>query len=380
MIQLFKPIFDGDSRQEVLSGIAECLDTGWTGLGFKTVTFENRFKLYTNVPHAHFLNSATSGLHLALEIIKRKSIGKRYAVLTTAMTFIATNHVIKHAGFEPWFVDIDNSLTIDPNILDRELRLHREDVAAVMFVGMGGSVGNLLRVRDVCDEYGVPLIFDASHCMGTHIDFNHVGVEAHFTVFSFQAVKNLSTGDSGMLVCMNTEDDKLARKLSWLGIDKDTYTRQETGGNWDYDITEIGYKYHGNSIMAAMGLASLKNVAPHNAMRRNQAKCYDEAFKDHEAIRLIRMPEGEYLSSRHLYQIRVPSDYRDSLIRVARHRDIQLGVHYRASTEYKMYASHAVFTSLSILAGRELVSLPIGPHLGGSDIGKVIEVILGYFI
>src|SRR4030067_804819 len=196
-IQLFKPIF---ATEEILEEIRDCLDKSWTGLGYKTIEFENEFKKYTGLPNAHFLNSATSGLHLALELARRHR-GRELWVVTTPLTFISTSHVISHAGHEPWFCDIDESLTLDPVELEKVLSKNRNDILAVIFVAVGGNIGNYHQILEICRKHSTPLILDAAHAMGTYIGNRHIGPDPDETVFSFQSVKNLPTADSGMLCC-----------------------------------------------------------------------------------------------------------------------------------------------------------------------------------
>lgn len=365
-IQLFKPVFD---KEEILKEIGECLDVGWSGLGFKTIQFEEKFKEYTGVENAHFLNSATSALHLALEIIKITRGIYTGSVLTTPLTFISDTHIIKHARMSPIFVDVDEHLCMSPVALANTLRVNR--ATAVIYVGMGGNTGKLHWIKAVCDEYKVPLIFDASHCMGTYYDDRHVGNEADYTVFSFHSVKNLPTADAGMLVCKDLIDDTLARRLSWLGINKDTYTRQKGGGNWDYSVDFIGYKYHGNSIMAAMALAGLKTLGTSNSIRREQAGRYSALKKEYSPIPI---PSG-CRSSRHLFQVRVPQAHRDYIIDEARKKGVQLGVHYKYHGNYPMYADTPYFCPNASTFSGQLISLPIGPHLSEDDVKYVIEVL-----
>ena len=139
------------------------------------------------------------------------------------------------------------------------------------------------------------LILDAAHMAGTRLHGKHVGHDADCAVFSFQAVKNLATADSGGMICFSDEKrDERARKLSWLGINKDTYSRT-TGQDvykWMYDVEEIGFKYHGNSIMAAMGLVSLKYLDRDNSYRRQLAKWYEDQLGDDELVRIVPISEN----------------------------------------------------------------------------------------
>ena len=121
---------------------------------------------------------------------------------------------------------------------------------------------------------------------------DHVGQEADVTIFSFQAVKNLPTADSGMICFKDKEDDKLARQLSWLGIDKDTYSRSTEGSyKWKYDVPNVGFKYHGNSIMAAIGLVQLKYLDEDNDYRNYISSLYKKYLNNN----IVKIYIREYI-------------------------------------------------------------------------------------
>src|SRR5579871_2401018 len=209
-IQLFVPTFRID---ETLEAIRECLEKGWTGLGFKTVQFEQAWKDYTGLPYAHFLGSATAGLHLAVAQQKAYygwSDGDE--ILTTPLTFVSTNHAILYERLTPVFADVDEYLCLDPKSVEARITPRTR---AVIFVGMGGNPGQYDAIRDLCAARGLKLIFDAAHVTGTRLHGRQIGHDADVSVFSFQAVKNLPTSDSGMICWNNAEFDADARKWSW---------------------------------------------------------------------------------------------------------------------------------------------------------------------
>ena len=263
-IQLFVPHFEVD---ECLEEIRECLEKGWTGLGFKTVAFEEKWKEYSTLPYAHFLNSATAGLALAVQIFKIRFGWKEDSeIITTPMTFVSTNHAILYAGLKPVFADIDEYLCLDPDSVESRIT---PKTKAVMYVGFGGNAGQYDRIVGICKKHGLKLILDAAHMAGARYKGEPIGQDADVVVFSFQAVKNLPTGDSGMICFNDAENDALARKLSWLGINKDTYSRTSEKGTykWKYDVEYVGYKDHGNSIMASIGLVQLRYLDRDNEYR-----------------------------------------------------------------------------------------------------------------
>ncbi len=373
-VQLFVPTFRID---ECLGEIRECLEKGWTGLGFKTVEFEAAWKNYTGLPHAHFLNSATVGLHLAVEVLKRKhGWADGDEIITTPLTFVSDSHTILYANMKPVFADVDVSLCLDPVDVAKKIT---PKTRAVMFVGMGGNPGQYQAVLKLCRDRGLMMILDAAHMAGTRVGLGaqarHVGFDADVTVFSYQAVKNLPTADAGMICFRDAADDELARKLTWMGINKDTYARTAAQGNykWKYDVEFVGYKYHGNSIMAAIALVQLKYLDVDNDRRRAIAKRYRDGFAAHKCIRTIPVAEN-CQSSTHLFQIRVNN--RDELMALLNDAAIYPGVHYRDNTHYRMFAYADGTCPAARAASDDIISLPLHLRMSDTDVDRVIEEVI----
>ncbi|MET0267647.1 MAG: DegT/DnrJ/EryC1/StrS family aminotransferase [Duganella sp.] len=366
-IHLFTPNFRVD---ECLEGIRECLEKGWTGLGFKTLEIEKAWCDYTGLPYAHFLNSNTSGLHLALHMFKtEKGWDDGDEVISTPLTFVSTNHTILQSGLTPVFADVDDSLCIDPDDLLAKIGPRTR---AVMFVGLGGNTGRYQDVLRICRERGLILILDAAHMAGTRSGGKHVGWDADCTVFSFQAVKNLPTADSGMICFQDAARDERARQLCWLGINKDTYSRSMSLGayKWMYEVEELGFKYHGNSIMAAMALVSLRYLDRDNAYRRQLATWYEQQLSGVPDIGLIPMTRG-CESSRHLFQVRVAQ--RDQVLMALNEYEIYPGVHYRDNTAYKLYRHAANQCPNAARASDEVLSLPMHMNVSEQDVRFIAD-------
>ncbi|WP_339291842.1 DegT/DnrJ/EryC1/StrS family aminotransferase [Paenibacillus sp. FSL W8-0187] len=372
-IQLFTPTFQ---VEECLQEIRECLEKGWTGLGFKTVEFENKWKEYTGLPNAHFLNSATVGLSLALKILKMENNwNDNDEVITTPLTFISTNHAIVYENLTPVFADVDEYLCLDPIDVEKKIT---PKTKAIMFVGLGGNTGKYKEIVELCKKYNLKLVLDAAHMAGTRVNGEIPGKEADVVVYSFQAVKNLPTADSGMICFQSSELDELCRKLTWLGINKDTYARANDKGayKWKYDVEYVGYKYHGNSIMAAIGLVQLKYLDRDNSYRRQLAEWYDQNFKGFSS-KIKPVPVAiDCESSRHLYVIAV--DNRDELLLALNESGIYPGVHYRDNTEYSMY-KHAYGTCPnSHKLSEQIISLPMHLQLTKQDVDFICETVIKY--
>lgn len=364
-IQVLKPKF---RVTECMSEIKECLDAGWTGMGFKTVELENQWKQYTGLPNAHFLNSATVGLHLAVKIFRDKyGWEDGDEVITSPFTFVSTNHAITYENLKPCFADVDGSLNLDPASVVSRIN---EKTRAIIFVGLAGNTANLDAVIEIAREHRLVLILDAAHMAGSRVGERHVGYGVDASVFSFQAVKNLPTADSGMVCFQKNEDDLKARELSWLGINKDTFSRSNEGSyKWDYQVNEVGFKYHGNSIIAALGIVGLRYLDDDNKYRRALADRYMENLND----KIDYIKHESDTTSRHIFQVVVEN--RDYVIDFLSQNNIYPGVHYRQNSEYEPFKSSLILNNSTFFSERVL-SLPLHLEIGLDDVDRICNFLL----
>ena len=293
-------------------------------------------------------------------------------IITTPITFVSTNHAILYENMHATFADVDDYLCLDPVDVEKKIN---DKTRAVIFVGYGGRVGQLAKVIEVCKKHNLKLILDAAHMSGTRVNGVTPGTwdGIDVTVYSFQAVKNLPTGDSGMICLADEKNDKLARQLAWLGINKDTYARSNKGTYaWKYDVDYVGYKYNGNAIMAAIGLVQLKYLDRDNARRREIVAMYDKAFENNPKIKIVKAPHADECSF-HIYELIVPD--RERLLGALAENDIYGGVHYRDNTEYSMYRYAKGTCPYAAEVSEHLISLPLHMWLSNEDVEKIIDVV-----
>ncbi|MDB4330369.1 DegT/DnrJ/EryC1/StrS aminotransferase family protein [bacterium] len=379
MIQVLKPYY---RTEEILELIRECCDTSWTGIGGKMLDFEEAWKDYSGAKTCHMLNSATSGLQLAVKQLKDKynwEDGDK--ILTTSLTFVSTNHAILYNNLVPVFADIDHYGCLSLQGIKEALKDNPE-IKAVVFVGLGGNVGHLELIKKELKGTDVKIILDAAHMAGTkwkktnkQVGCDEEGIDV--TIFSGQAVKNLPTSDSGW-ICWNGDDaeemDKMTRELSWLGINKDTFARSSSQGSykWYYDVPNLGFKFHANAISGCFGLVGLKYLDKDNAYRRNLSDLYSEKL-DHPKIKIV--PHNpECVSSRHLFQILV--DKRDEIMLALSQHGIYCGVHYRDNTTYSMYSQSKDKLSSALGFSDNTISLPLHLHLTEKEVSFICEKLI----
>lgn len=369
-IQVLKPKFHVD---ECLEGIRECLEKGWTGMGYKTVEFEEAWKKYTGHKYAYYLNSNTVGLHLAVKILKMNNgWADDDEIISSPITFVSTNLAIEYENMKPVFADVDEYLCIDPEDVERKIT---DKTRAVIFVGYGGRVGQLDKVIDICKSHNLKLILDAAHMSGTKVKGVCPGTweGIDVAVYSFQAVKNLATGDSGMICWADEKSAEMTRMLAWCGINKDTYARSNRGTYaWKYDVDYVGYKYNGNAIMAAIGLTQLKYLDEENARRREIVDMYNKGFKDNPYIQIIPAPYADECSY-HLYELVVPD--REDLLKRLSQEGINCGVHYRDNTEYSIFAFGEGQAPKARKISQNLITMPLHMWLTDDDVNKIIHCV-----
>jgi dTDP-4-amino-4,6-dideoxygalactose transaminase len=374
-INVFRPFF---RRKEVLKKIDECLSSGWTGIGGNTKIFEDEWIKYSGFKNCHFLNSASAGLHLAVKIFKNEFNWKKNdEIITTGLTFVSTNHAILYEGLKPVFCDVDSSLCLSLNSIKKMIT---KKTKAIMYVALGGNTKNFQQISNFCKKKKLVLILDAAHMAGSKVKKNnkHCGLEADCAIFSFHAVKNLPSSDAGAICFKKKKFDKIARNLSWLGINKTTYERSNLNQyNWKYNVNDLGYKYHGNSLIAAICLVSLKYLDKDNIFRNYLCKIYSSNLKSVSNFVEIINHDPNIVSSRHTFQIAVEN--RNDLLKYLAKNNIYCGVHYINNANYKLYKKFKADIKKTDYYSSRIISLPLNLHLNEEKITYICKKIKDYY-
>lgn len=373
------PVFRPSMDQREIDAVADVIRSGWIGLGPKTEEFEKKFAKYVNAKFAIGLSSATAALHLSLLAL---GIGKGDEVLVPSMTFVSTSHAVLYTGARPVFVDIDKeNLCMDPKDLEKKINKNSKAVIPVHF---GGHPADLDEIHKISKKYGLNTIEDASHATGSKYKGKMIGGLSDLTCFSFHAVKNLSTGDGGMVSTNNSSLAKKIKILRWVGINKNTWEREELVNEkffrqygWYYDVTELGYKYHMNDITAAIGLVQLKKLEKANQRRRKLASRYTSAFKNLKWVKSLSI-NSEIISAQHNYLIK--TNDRDNLNLYLKGRGISTGVHYMPIHLFSYYKNHNYKANVPVTdkIWKTLLTLPLYPTLSIKDQNRVIKTIKRY--
>jgi perosamine synthetase len=361
------PVFRPSYGEAEFAAVRAVMESGWVGLGPKTAEFEKKFAEYLGVRHAVALNSGTAALHLAMILADVRG-GE---VITTPLTFVSTNHAILYVGGKPVFADVEEATAnIDPESVRKRIT---KKTRAIMIVHYGGRPCKMDALEALAREHNLVLIEDTAHGCGGEHRGRKLGTIGQIGAFSFHAVKNLAMGEGGAVV---TNDDAAAarlRKLRWLGITKDTWSRETTTHySWYYTVEELGFKYHLNDIPAAIGLVQLARLDAMNARRKFWAERYQESLAD---LPWLDRPivEPDTLPSWHNYVIQ--TDHRDGLNAFLAERQIATGVHYIPNNQYEMYKKCKGPTPVCERMWKRLLTLPLYPDLTEEDFGKVVGAI-----
>jgi perosamine synthetase len=367
-IQLFKT----NISEKAIKFVDKVLRSGWISLGPRTAEFEKKFAKYIGVKYAVALNSCTAALHLGLIV---SGIKEGDEVITTPLTFVSTNHVILYQKAYPVFADVDpRTYCIDPESIEKMITKKTKAIIAMHY---GGHPCDLDKIYKIAKKYKLKVIEDAAHACGSSYKGKKIGCFG-LTCFSFHAVKNLPTGDGGMITTNDEKQYQRLKILRWLGIDKSTYERTETDKGklgaytWEYDVPEIGYKYHMNDITAAIGIEQLKLLDKQNAYRRKLAKIYNHEL-NHPDIIALPYVSPDVVTSQHLYVIQVKR--RDDLIIKLKANGIAAGVHYKLSNTYPMYEKYRSDVKNAERIAKNIVSLPMHTLLTPKDVRKIIKII-----
>jgi len=363
-IVLFRPSVPSGAIEK----ISQVLNSRWIGQGPMVEEFERRFENdFGHTATAVSCGSGTDALHLAylLAGVKRSD-----EVICPVFTCTATNLPALYIGAKPVFADIEkNTMNIDTSDIERKIN---SKTKAIVFVDYGGIPANLTKLKSISDKYGLPLIEDAAHALGATYNSAPIGSISDFTIFSFQAIKHITTGDGGMLMIKNKDKVEEAKRLRWFGIDRS----QKFKGIWENDITEIGFKYQMNDISAAMGLAALDEFKQNLSHRKLLISEYYRQLKEVDGVQCIGS-DIDIDNAAWLFTVVVPDalQLRDYLFTVG----IESGqVHFR-NDRYSVFGGRTSnLPNMNELEDKYLV-LPMHSHLSLEDVNRICNAVKNFY-
>jgi dTDP-4-amino-4,6-dideoxygalactose transaminase len=376
----FLPFALPDIGDEEIDEVIDTLKSGWVTTGPKARRFEQDFSAFLGDPslHAIAVNSATAGLHLALEAL---GIGPGDEVITTTHTFTATAEVVRYLGADVKLVDIDpTTLNIDPALIEGAIT---PATRAIIPVHYGGLAADMQSIHDIARRHGLKVVEDAAHALPSSSGGQLVGtLGSDATVFSFYANKTITTGEGGMLVTRDADIAKRAQVMRLHGMNRDAFDRfTATVPSWYYEVVAPGFKYNLTDIAAALGLQQLKKARAFQRARARIAAAYSAAFADLPLITPPNAPGGD-LHAWHLYALRLGDGValgRDRFIERLFELGIGCSVHYIPLHLHPYwrdrYGLRAAMFPHSQHAFERLLSLPIYTRMTDADVQRVVDAV-----
>ncbi len=358
---LFHPHIPANAAAKV----AEVLNTRWIGQGPKVDEFETLFShRFTSGNPSLAVGSGTDALHLAYLMA---GITEGDEVVVPVFTCTATNIPLLYIGAKIVFVDVDPE-TLNLNI--EHLRsVVTDKTKAIVCVHYAGLPCDMDEIQEIANSFGIPVIEDAAHALGAQYKGRNIGEISDFTMFSFQAIKHITTGDGGLVSFKDLGLTELGRRLRWFGIDR---TSKQLG-IWENDIKEIGYKYQMTDIGAALGIAGLEDFTSILEIRQQLLRRYHENLASNSKVKILGKLASDRTHAAWLMTIAVEN--RRVLQKLLLDNGIESNqVHYR-NDRYSIFGSRRENLPNMDMLEEKYLCLPLHTKMSMKDVDRVCEVI-----
>lgn len=380
MMSQFLPFALPSIGEEEINEVVDTLRSGWLTTGPKAASFEKDFADFIGVDHALAVNSATAGLHLALEAI---GVGPGDKIITTPYTFTATAEVIRYLGADPVMVDIDpHTFNIDPDKI-RQAALEHDNVKAIMPVHFAGQSCDMGAIIEIARENNWKIIDDAAHAFPTTWQGRMIGTWADITVYSFYVTKTIATGEGGMVVSNNREYIDRMKVMRLHGISQDVFDRYASPKpSWFYEVVAPGFKCNMTDIAASLGIHQLAKAVAFQQRREWIAKQYIEAFVG-LPLRTPHISHADNQHSWHLFVIQLELESlsvdRDRFVELMSKEGVGTSVHFIPLHLHPYWRTNYGFQPedfpVALDVYQRAVSLPIYPKMSDHDVTRVINAV-----
>lgn len=359
-------------QDDDIDSVVNALSNDFITQGTLVETFENEIAKYIGVKFAIVFNSATSALNIAYKILDLK--GNDF--LTTALTFCATSNMMIENGVNPVFCDIDSNGNISPKSIAKNITNKTKAVVSVDFAGNSVDVDTIV---DICKANNLYFISDSSHSFGGEYKGRKVGNFADMTIFSFHAIKPITTIEGGAIVTNNEEFYNKAKLLCSHGIIKKKL--------WNSELACVGYNFRLSDVACALGLSQLKKLDSFIAKRNEIALFYDSFFKNNLDFTTLKIPSF-VKSTHHLYPILLDKKFigkKEDIFSSLVNTGVCVQVHYKPLYQYDLYRKLAFSCAYSCRIDdfyKSELSIPIHQKMDLKDANfvanKLLETIKKY--
>ena len=346
--------------------VSEVLNSTFISAGKVAEQFENALNKKLGLVNPVTVNSGTSALHLALAVAGIKAGDE---VILSPQTFVASGLSILMTGAKPVFADIQYETgNIDPKSIEDKIT---EKTKAIMPVHWGGYPCDMDEINEIARKHDLIVIEDAAHAIGATYKGKPVGSISDFTCFSFQAIKHLTTGDGGALCCLNNNHNNDAKNKRWFGIDRKN-SKLSILGEREYDIKELGFKYHMNDLAAAIGLANLEDIGMILKRRREIAKIYRDELSNVPGLKLLDYQDDRE-SSYWLFTILV--EHREDFIRKLKVNNIPSSVVHLRIDKNSIFGGITPGLKNQEKFNEKQISIPVHSDLKDDEVKLIVDTI-----
>jgi len=355
---------------EESAALARVIDAGYLGMGDEVRLFEEEIaSLIGGNRHVICVSTGTSALHLAVAAL---DIGPGHEVLIPSITYVASFQAVSATGARPVACDVrDSDVFLDLKSAEQRLTRHTR---AIMPVHYGSSARGLEEVYAFARSNGLRVIEDAAHAFGSTRNGINVGAEGDIICFSFDGIKNITSGEGGAVVTSDADVAARIRDGRLLGVEKDTEARYTARRSWTFDVHHQGFRYHMSNLMAAVGREQLKKLAKFSQRRRFLADRYRKELAQLDGIALLSMDWAEIVP--HIFVVKVQGGRRDALGAHLRSLGIEWGLHYQPNHQLSFFRSEGCPVSDQL--GGELLSIPLHAELTDAEQDRVIAAIRAF--
>jgi UDP-4-amino-4-deoxy-L-arabinose-oxoglutarate aminotransferase len=368
----FLPLNRPSIGETEIAAVTGCLRSGWITTGLHCQALEKRFQTLTGAQYAVSVTSGTAGMHLALMGL---DIGAGDEVITPSLTFASTVNLITLCGAKPVFTDCDYG-TLNITVGDIESRI-TERTRAIIPVHFAGAPADMDPILEIARRHRLTVIEDAAHAVGTCYRGRPAGGFGGIAVFSFHPIKNITTGEGGLITHNDESLERTLRLLRFHGIERDAWKRYGKGGNPEYDIAAPGYKYNMTDMQAALGVAQLDRLESINRRRTDLAALYREELAGIEEIELPGTPPYPHVHAHHLFVVKILAMERGRFLERLSDYNIGYGLHFPPchTLAYVQQRFGRVSLPVTERAASRILSLPLFPDMADDDVRYVCSAV-----
>jgi dTDP-4-amino-4,6-dideoxygalactose transaminase len=352
-----------------LSAVGEVFESRWLGLGKVTEEFENRISDRLGGRPVVATNTGTTAMHLALAAL---GVGPGDDVLVPSLTFVATAQAVAACGANPVLCDVNaQTLNVDAGVLETARTDATRAVIPVHYRGLPAEIEPIL---EWARPHGIRVVEDAAHAFGSaYEDGTEVGARGDVTCFSFDPIKNITTGEGGGCVFETEEEAERAMRMRVLGIDSTAWSRLEAKRPWQYDVLDIGFRYHMPNFCAAIGLGQLDRFDGFRDTKRSVLADYQEALREHERVEMPEMPVERVCPFLALVLV----EDRDGFMAHMREHEVGTGVHYQPLHTLTRFANGQPLP-VSADLGNRICSIPLLNDQTDAERERVLDALAAY--